>query len=126
MPQRFFNTAGPCNPDWHYTVDSLPRLPEVRDLIECKSYFVLHAPRQTGKTIFLYAMMHQLNSEGRYTALQVNIQPAASGRDPEHAMQIVAAVLYRAATQHLPRQEWPGETRGSGLALQHCLLDCKT
>ena len=109
MPQRFFNTAGHCNPDWHYTVDPLPRLPEVRGLIESKSYFVLHAPRQTGKTTFLYAMMHQLNSEGKYTALQVNIQPAASGRDPEHAMQIVAAVLYRAATQHLPRQEWPAE-----------------
>ena len=109
--RHFFNTAGPCNPDWHYTVDSLPRVPEIRDLIENKSYFVLHAPRQTGKTTFLYAMMHQLNSEGKYTALQVNIQPAASGRDPEHAMQIIATCIYAQAERFLPMVEMPPDFR---------------
>jgi hypothetical protein len=109
MTTRFFNTAGPCNPAWHYTVDPLPRLPEVRGLIEQKSYFVIHAPRQSGKTTYLKAMMQVLNREGRYTALQVNIQSAASGRDPDHAMQIVAAAIYRAATEHLPQNEWPAK-----------------
>lgn len=79
---RFFNTAGPCRPEINYTVNPLPRLPEVRDLIDGEHYFVIHAPRQTGKTTFLYVMMHTLNREGRYTALQVNVQPSASGRDP--------------------------------------------
>jgi hypothetical protein len=50
---RFFNTAGPCNPDWHYTVNPLPRLPGVRGLIDGRHYFIIHAPRQTGKTTFL-------------------------------------------------------------------------
>jgi hypothetical protein len=111
MSKRFFNTAGPCRPELHYTVDPLPRLPEVRNLIDSQNYFVLHAPRQTGKTTFLYAMMHQLNSEGRYTALQVNIQPAASGRDPEHAMQIAATCIYAQAERFLPPAEMPPDYR---------------
>lgn len=112
MSRRFFNTAGPCNPDWHYMVDPLPRLPEIQGLIETKSYFVIHAPRQTGKTTYLYAMMHKLNAEGVYTALQVNIQPAASGRDPAHAMQIAAASIERQARLFLPADEHPPDVEG--------------
>jgi len=111
MPQRFFNTAGPCNPDWHYTVDPLPRLPEVQGLIETKSYFVLHAPRQTGKTTYLYAMMHKLNAEGVYTALQVNIQPAASGRDVDDAMRIIGVSINEQAARFLPPEEMPPDHR---------------
>ena len=104
MP-RFFNTAGPCNPDWHYTVDPLPRLSGIRELIDGKHYFVIHAPRQTGKTTYLYALMHALNREGRYTALQVNIQSAASGRDPQDAMRIAAMAMYDQALRFLPAEE---------------------
>ncbi len=104
---RFFNTAGPCRPEIHYTVDSLPRLQGVRELIDGQHYFVLHAPRQTGKTTFLYAMMHQLNAEGRYTALTVNIQPAASGQTPHEAMYIAAGCIMSQAIQHLPESEHP-------------------
>jgi hypothetical protein len=46
---RFFNTAGPNNPDDHYTLPVLARLPDVRSFIDKKLYFVLHAPRQVGK-----------------------------------------------------------------------------
>ena len=102
---RFFNTAGPCNPEWHYTVNSVPRLQGVQELIDGKHYFVLHAPRQTGKTTFLYAMMRQLNAEGRYTALTVNIQPAASGQMPHEAMFITAGCILSQAVQYLPEAE---------------------
>ncbi len=78
---KFFNVAGPCRPDIHYMVDPLPRLTGVRELIAGQHYFVIHAPRQTGKTTYLYALMHRLNQEGNYTALQVNIQAAANGVD---------------------------------------------
>lgn len=47
---RFFNVSGMCRPEDHYMLPPLPRLPTVRGLIERKSYFVLHAPRQTGKS----------------------------------------------------------------------------
>ena len=49
MP-RWFNVAGPCRPDIHYMLPATARLPDVMRLIAQQSYFVLHAPRQTGKT----------------------------------------------------------------------------
>ena len=60
---RFFNTAGPVNPRDHYSLSPLERikLDEILPLIEQKKYFVLHAPRQTGKTSCLLALMeHQI------------------------------------------------------------------
>jgi len=107
MTKKFFNIAGPCQPDIHYMVDPLPRLTGVRELIERREYFILHAPRQTGKTTYLYAMMHQLNREGKYTALQVNIQEAASGTSPEKAMKIAAGAVYGQAVRLLPNEEHP-------------------
>jgi len=104
---KFFNTAGACQPDIHYVVDSLPRLSGIRELIDGRHYFIIHAPRQTGKTTYLYALMCQLNQEGKYTVLPVNIQMATSGRDPEHAMQLVASQIYSQSRRYLPELERP-------------------
>ena len=48
---RFFNTTGPVVPADHYCIPPLSRLDldEVLGLVRDKRYFVLHAPRQTGK-----------------------------------------------------------------------------
>jgi len=75
---KTFNTAGPTRPDEHYTVPALTRwdMEEIQRLIREKRYFVLHAPRQTGKTTCLLALMEQLNAEENYTALYVNLEPA--------------------------------------------------
>lgn len=56
--ERFFNTAGPNKPELAYTLDPLSRfdLDEVLMLIRQSKYFVLHAPRQTGKTSCLLAL----------------------------------------------------------------------
>ncbi|MBI4770023.1 MAG: ATP-binding protein, partial [Chloroflexi bacterium] len=60
---RFFNTAGPVRCEYHYCLPPLERLElaEVLMLIDQQKYFVLHAPRQTGKTTFLLALMEHLN-----------------------------------------------------------------
>ncbi|OQW86847.1 MAG: hypothetical protein BWK78_09620, partial [Thiotrichaceae bacterium IS1] len=102
---KFFNTAGACQPDIHYVVDSLPRLSGIRELIDGRHYFIIHAPRQTGKTTYLYALMHQLNQEGKYTALAVSIQAAASGQTPQEAMQIAARIIFEQAQLYLPATE---------------------
>ena len=47
--QRWFNTAGPCQADIHYMLPATERLPEIKNLIDQRNYFVIHAPRQTGK-----------------------------------------------------------------------------
>ena len=54
--ERFFNTAGPQTLD-SYTIDPLSRfdLEVVLLMIRQKRYFVLHAPRQTGKTSCMLA-----------------------------------------------------------------------
>ena len=54
---RFFNTAGPVRAEDHYVIPPLKRgnVKELLRLIEDKQYFVLHAPRQTGKTSALIA-----------------------------------------------------------------------
>jgi AAA+ ATPase superfamily predicted ATPase len=61
---RFFNTAGPCRPDRHYMLPPEKRLPSLRQLIEREHYFVLHAPRQSGKTTVVRAVVEKLNQEG--------------------------------------------------------------
>ena len=60
---RFFTTEGPVNCSDHYCLPPLARinLEEIRGLIAQKKYFLLHAPRQTGKTSCLLALADLLN-----------------------------------------------------------------
>ena len=80
---RFFNTAGPVNCQDHYCLPPLERidLAEVMTLIEQKKYFVLHAPRQTGKTSTLLALMAHLNAAGKHRCLYVNFEVAQGYRE---------------------------------------------
>ena len=50
---------GPIQPQHHYHIPPLERLDldGVRTLIRQQKYFVLHAPRQTGKTSALLALL---------------------------------------------------------------------
>ena len=74
---RWFNTAGPYKPDLHYTLPVMRRLPTVRQLIDRQSYFVLHAPRQVGKTTSLMALGRELTREGRYASVLVSMEVGA-------------------------------------------------
>jgi hypothetical protein len=84
--KRFFNTAGPVKCHNHYCIPPLERLnlPEILSLIDQEKYFVLHAPRQTGKTSCLLALMEHLNRQGRYECLYVNVEIAQSARQNVH------------------------------------------
>ena len=93
---RFFNTTGPVRPDDHYHVPPLDRLAldDVRTLIQQKKYFVLHAPRQTGKTSSLLALRDMLNAEGDYRCVYVNVEAAQALReDVEQATQVILGEL---------------------------------
>jgi type II secretory pathway predicted ATPase ExeA len=85
MMQKFFNTSGPIKSDKHYSQDPLSRLDwqEIRHLIDSERYFVLHAPRQTGKTSALLAMMKTLNEAGDYACAYANIEGAQAARGDE-------------------------------------------
>ncbi len=89
---RFFNTAGPVKCEEHYCLPPLERfdLEDIMLLIQQKKYFVLHAPRQVGKTTYLLALMEHLNQTGEYHCLYINVESAQAmrGNVPE-AMQII-------------------------------------
>ena len=83
MAVREFNTAGPSVAGKHYCLDPLQRieLPELLSLIQAERYFVLHAPRQTGKTTCLISLMKYLNAQGHYRAVYANIESAQTARN---------------------------------------------
>ncbi|MEW6221526.1 MAG: AAA family ATPase [Thermodesulfobacteriota bacterium] len=95
---RFFNTAGPVRPEDHYCLPPLGRLdlPWILTLIAQKKYFVLHAPRQTGKTTCLLALMDLLNAGGRYRCLYVNVEPAQAARND--VARGITAIVHQLAT----------------------------
>jgi hypothetical protein len=106
--KRFFNTSGPCVADDHYMIDPLSRLENVRKLVDEKKYFILHAPRQTGKTTTLLAFMDLINREGRYIALYINVEGAQAVRNNVAlANELFMSVLDGFARHYLPKAYWP-------------------
>ena len=91
---RTFNTAGPIRPDEHYHVPLLQRidLQQVLTRIRQSGYFVMHAPRQTGKTSTLLALRDLLNAGdvGDFSCVYVNVESAqAAGEDVDGAVRAV-------------------------------------
>ena len=81
--EKHFNTAGPNIASLHYELDPLVRIDQhlIEELIDQQRYFVLHAPRQTGKTTCLLALRDYLNAQGKFAALYVNIEGAQAARN---------------------------------------------
>ena len=93
---RFFNTEGPVVAAEHYCIPPLDRvnLGEILTLIRRKRYFVLHAPRQTGKTSALLALRDLLNGDAAvdYRCVYVNVEAAQAMReDVGGAMRVILA-----------------------------------
>ena len=98
---RFFNTEGPVVAAKHYCIPPLSRvnLAEILALIEAERYFVLHAPRQTGKTSALLALRDLLNGgeAGDFRCVYVNVEAAQAAR--EHVGDAMRAILSRLASR---------------------------
>ena len=95
---RFFNTTGPVRADEHYCIPPLSRLDlgGILTLIRNRRYFVLHAPRQTGKTSTLLALRDLLNGGevGDFRCVYANIEAGQAGReDTERAMRTILGEL---------------------------------
>ena len=91
---RRFNVAGPMDPEVHYTIPPLSRVPLQRfeDLVERREYFVLHAPRQTGKTSVLFALEEHLNARG-WRCVYASCQDASGVRDLDAAVRGVLGTI---------------------------------
>ncbi len=100
MAERFFNTSGPVVPADHYCIPPLQRfdLDEVLRLIRDNRYFVLHAPRQTGKTSSLLALRDLLNGGGGRRCVYANLETAQTARgNVEQGMRAILTSLAREA-----------------------------
>ena len=115
----------------HYCIPPLERvdLAELLGLVGDERYFVLHAPRQTGKTSILLALRDLLNSgaEGAFRCVYANVEVAQTAReDVGRAMRAILGELANRA--HLLNdgfldEHWPRilETAGPDNALATAL-----
>ena len=113
---RFFNTAGPMRAEKHYCVPPLSRLDvdDLLTLIRNERYFVLHAPRQTGKTSALLALRDLLNggAHGDYRCVYVNVEAGQAARENQaEGMRAILSELEIEAEATLddllPARVWP-------------------
>ena len=129
---RKFNTEGPVVAADHYRIPPLERidLDAVLGLIRDKKYFVLHAPRQTGKTSALLALRDLLNSGGHgdFRCVYANVEGGQAMRENvAEGMRTVLAELAFEASVTLGdatlEDLWPGvlERVGAGNALRQAL-----
>ena len=111
---RFFNTAGPVRADLHYLIPPLERwdLDEILMLIRQQKYFILHAPRQSGKTSVLLALRDLLNegAAGELRCFYANLEAGQTGgEDVEKAMRAILVQIAREARllgDDFPRKLW--------------------
>ena len=122
---RFFNTAGPCVAEDHYMLPASARLPGVRKLIDRKGYFVLHAPRQSGKTTTVLELARELTAGGTYAAVVVSAEVGAPfPDDPGKAERAILDRCRAYAALGLPDSlrppPWPDAEEGAriGAALE--------
>ncbi|MBI2389017.1 MAG: ATP-binding protein [Deltaproteobacteria bacterium] len=107
MP-RWFNTAGPCKAELHYMLTAERRIPDVRQLVEEQAYFVVHAPRQVGKTTSLLSLAQHLTVEGRFAAVLLSAEVGAPfGNDAGKAERAIVSSWRMSAEHWLPPELQP-------------------
>jgi hypothetical protein len=100
---RYFNTTGPCLPEQHSMLPAERRLPELDRLIGRGAYFVVHAPRQTGKTTAMQALAKRLTGAGTYASLYFSCEVASVfPGDIAASERALGQAIQRAAAHTLP------------------------
>ena len=96
---HFFNTTGPCNPEEHYMLSPEERLvgSQLSRYIKNRLYWVLHAPRQTGKTTFMQAWAREINMVGKQVACYVTVERCQCLTDPKDALPAICNAIKRSA-----------------------------
>lgn len=104
---KMFCTAGPINPEFHYFIPHRLNRADLHRLITSKEYFVLHAPRQSGKTTGILEYCCELTLGGLYNALYVNVEAAQASRENiQEGLLIILNELLSAV-----QNQWPHERK---------------
>jgi len=113
---RRFNVSGSCKPAQHYMLPPLRRLPGVRKLVDNQACFVLHAPRQSGKTTAMRALAAELTAEGRHTSVVLSVEAGSAMPDDVGATELAILVDWRERAELLPPElrppPWPATDAG--------------
>ena len=108
--KRWFNTAGPCRPEDHYMLSPIARLPQVQKMVDQKSYFVIHAPRQIGKTTAITNLAQQLTASGKYTSIVLSAEVGAPfSQDIGSAEAAILGAWRNKISVRLPSDQQPPE-----------------
>jgi len=105
-PVRFFNTTGPCNPWDHYMLPPEDRLvgAQLHRYIRDSLYWVLHAPRQTGKTTFLKSWARTINAGTEALACYVSVERCQGLAEMERGIPgVCEAISQWAVSYELPQ-----------------------
>ncbi|MBD2318440.1 ATP-binding protein [Pseudanabaena sp. FACHB-1050] len=106
--KKWFNTAGPCKADIHYMLPASDRLPELEQLIAQENYFVIHAPRQTGKTTAMMSLAQELTASGRYTSVMLSLEVGAVFSDDVGAAELAILDEWKQSIRfRLPKELQP-------------------
>jgi hypothetical protein len=115
---RFFNTTGPCNPERHYMLPPAERLQgaQLHRYVRDSLYWMLHAPRQTGKTTFLQSWMREINAAGDAVACYVSVERAQSITTRDEAIpEICEAIRQWSSDSKIPVPKTTATPPGSQL-----------
>ncbi len=115
---KFFNAAGPCRPALHCLLPAAEWLEEFRlDLLGVQeACFVLHAPRQTGKTIIMMEWGCPMTVAGQHICACVALPTGPHAMDCRHAtatnmpLHVVSArnrPFLQMARPHFPSEVFP-------------------
>ena len=98
---KFFNIAGPCNPERHYMLSATARVPNVMRLIEDEAYFVVHAQRQCGKTTAFRTLVDDINAKGERLAMYCSLEVVQAYPDPTDGIPMIYEKI-RGEAQYRP------------------------
>lgn len=101
-------------------VPPLSRIDSMRELIDKQSYFVVHAPRQAGKTTTMVELARVLTEEGRYAAVLVSMLAGSTFHEIGAAEEAILH-SWRDSTQmdvapSLTPPDWPAAPPGSRIS----------
>ena len=120
---KFFNTGGVCHPDRHYMLPSYQRFVDegvsvnVERLIHQRSYFVIHAPRQVGKTTAMREFAKELTASGKYIAVLVSMEVGYGLKGDLSAAELAILDSWRPTIKlqlppSVPLPDWPDAPPG--------------
>jgi hypothetical protein len=93
----------------HYMLPPAARLvhAQLHRYIDAQLYWVLHAPRQTGKTTFLQSWMREINAGDQAVACYVSIEVCQQFPDAAEAMPAICNAIREYAATWLPAEQVP-------------------